>query len=160
MFSRLVSPEDAAYLLDLENPADLDKAVTNDLLKPAQIGPQGRRFRLADVVMCKLAQTIGNMGVESLKAARYAEAVLGPRLDAHDKNVLDWIENETQELYCLIEDNQLARIFLRGRDGLKEVDVGAVKPVLFPATRCEINVFRVIRPVVWKARQLLGPEGL
>lgn len=158
MFSRLISPEDAAYLLDLENLAELDKAVTNELLRPSHTGPQGRRFRLSDVVTYKLAQTIGDMGVEYPKAARYAEAVLGPRLDAHDRNVLDWIENEAQDLYCLIEDNQLARIFLRGKDGCKEVDVGAVKPVLLPATKCEINVFRVIRPVVWKARQLLGPE--
>ena len=64
------------------------------------------------------------------------------------------MENEEQELFCLIEDGQLTRIFLRGKEDPREVDVGAVKPVLFPVTRCEINVFRVIRPVIYKARQM------
>ncbi len=101
---------------------------------------------------------IAHVGVDSPKAATYAEAILGTRLQAHDKNVVDWIENEAQELFCFIADNQLARIFLRNKDDSKEVDVGAIKPVLFPTTKCEINVFRVIRPVVYRTRQLLGSK--
>jgi hypothetical protein len=106
------------------------------------------------VVVWKLAQAMERIGVPPEKSVRYADAVLGSRLSAHEENALDWIENEAQELFCLICDNELARIFLRNKEDGKEVDVGAVKPMLFPTTRCEINVFRVIRPVVYKARQL------
>lgn len=156
MFSHLVSREDAAYLLDLESPEILDEAIAKEVIEPGGKGPQGDRFRLADVVVMRLAQIFRQIGVEEPKAARYAEAVLAARLDAHDENVVDWVENEAQELFCLICDNQLARIFLRSKEDAKEVDVGAVKPVLFPVTKCEVNVFRAIRPVVLKARRLLG----
>lgn len=156
MFSQLISREDAAYLLDLESAELLDEAVARELIKPAKRGPKGDRFRLSDVVVMRLAQVFGQIGVEGPKAARYAEAVLGTRLSAHDQNVVDWVENEAQELFCLIADSQLARIFLRSKEDFKEVDVGAVKPVLFPVTKCEVNVFRAIRPVVLKAGRLLG----
>ena len=76
----------------------------------------------------------------------------------HDKNALEWIENESQELFCLIADDQLTRIFLRNKEDSKEVDIGAVRPVLFPIITCEINVFRVIRPVVYRARHLHQPH--
>lgn len=156
MFSQLVSREDVEYLLDLESPDLLEEAMVKEMIRPAGKGPKGDRFKLSDVVMMKLAQTFRQIGVEEVKAARYAEAVLGTRLSAHDQNVVDWIENEAQELFCLIADNQLARIFLRSKEDSKEVDVGAIKPVLFPVTMCEVNVFRAIRPVVLKARRLLG----
>lgn len=156
MFSQLVSREDAAYLLDIQSPEILDKDLAKEVLKPVGTGPQGDRFRLSDVVMMKLALTLRQIGVEDFKAARYAEAVLGARLSAHDQNVVDWIENETQELFCLIADDQLARIFLRSKEDSKELDVGAIKPVLFPITKSEVNVFRAIRPVILKARRLLG----
>jgi hypothetical protein len=153
MFSKLVSTQDAAYLLDIQDRAILDQAVEQGLLKHAQSGAKSR-YQISDIVMFKLAQTISHVGVDPEKAARYAEAVLSPRLTAHDKNALEWIENESQELFCLISDDQLTRIFLRGKEDSKEMDVGAVRPVLFPTINCEINVFRVIRPVVYKARHL------
>ncbi len=155
MFSQLVDREDAAYLLDLHSPELLDEALAREVMKPVGTGPKGDRFRLSDVVVMKLALTLRQIGVEEAKAARYAEAVLGTRLSAHDQNVVDWVENETQELFCLIADDQLARIFLRSKDDSKELDVGAIKPVLFPVTKSEVNVFRAIRPVVLKARRLL-----
>ena len=158
MFTKLVRADDAAHLLDLNDKAELKQILADGLLKPAQEGPKGPRFLVADIVVCKLAQAIAHVGVESHKAATYAEAILGTRLQAHDKNVVDWIENEAQELFCFIADNQLTRIFLRNKDDSKEVDVGAIKPVLLPTTKCEINVFRVIRPVVYRTRQLLGPK--
>lgn len=158
MFTKLVGADDAAHLLDLNDKAELKQILADGLLKPAQEGPKGPRFLVADIVVCKLAQAIAHVGVDSHKAATYAEAILGTRLQAHDKNVVDWIENEAQELFCFIADNQLTRIFLRSKDDSKEVDVGAIKPVLLPTTKCEINVFRVIRPVVYRTRQLLGTK--
>jgi hypothetical protein len=158
MFSRLVSREDVVYLLDLENSVELNEAIDREELKLAKSGPTGDRVRVGDVVMFKLAQVMRGLGVDSEKSVRYAEAVLSSRLVAHDANLLEWVENETQELFCLIADGQLARIFLRNKDDFREIQVGAVKPVLFPSTRCEINVFRVIRPVIYRARQLLGKE--
>ena len=157
MFSKLVGATDALHLLDLPDKAALEQSVAEGLLKSAKKGSRGQKFLVADIVMFKLAQAIFHVGVEPHKAARYAEAILGTRLQAHDKNVVDWIENEAQELFCFIADDELTRIFLRNKEDSKEVDVGAVKPVLFPTTKCEINVFRVIRPVVFRTRQLLGP---
>jgi hypothetical protein len=158
MFSKLVGADDAAHLLDLSDNAELQQILADGLLKASQEGPKGPQFLVADIVVCKLAQAISHVGVDSQKAARYAEAVLGARLQTHDKNVVDWIENEAQELFCFIADNQLSRIFLRNKDDSKEVDVGAIKPVLFPITKCEINVFRLIRPIVYRTRQLLGTK--
>lgn len=156
MFSRMVSREDATYLLDLEGPERIAEAVAQGRLKPIKKGPRGERFSVGDIVLYRLADVMLDLGVQPEKAERYAQAVLGPRLEENDPSPLEWVENETQELFCLIADGQLARIFLRSKDDAREVEVGAVKPVLFPSTRCEINVFRVIRPVIYRARQLFG----
>jgi len=155
MFTELISAKDAAYILDLQETAAIHEAVAKQEIRPAKAGPDGPRFAVADVVMLRLAEVIRQLGVDSRKAIRYSEAVLGSRLCAHDENLVDWIENEAQELFCLISDGQLSRIYLRNKEDFKEFDVGAVRPVLLPTTRCEINVFRVIRPVVFRARQLL-----
>jgi hypothetical protein len=155
MFSRQVSPEDAVFLLDAMSKAELDEAMAAGAVKPQT---EAESFLVADLVVVKLAQTIQGLGVEPEKAVRYSEAVLGSRLRDHDQHVLEWIENESEELFCLLEDNQLARIFMRNKDDSKEVDIGAVKPVLFPTIRCEVNVFRVIRPVIYRARRLLGKK--
>jgi len=157
MFSRLVSPEDAVYLLNLKSRGALDDAIAAGSVQPAP-GPKEQRFRVEDLVLYKLARVFEEIGVEKRKASRYADAVLTPRLQEHESTATDWIEDEAQELFCLISDNQLARIFLRNREDLKEIDVGAVKPVLLPTRTCEINVFRVIRPVVYRARQMFGEK--
>ena len=44
----------------------------------------------------------------------------------------------------------VSRIF----DDQKERELGAVKPVLLPTTRCEINVFRAVRPILYRAQRL------
>lgn len=155
MFGKRVSASEAAYLLDLQSEEELEQAVDRGEIEASKADSKEGAFLVADIVICKLSQAIARLGVESSKARRYAEAILGSRLVAHDESLLDWIENETQELFCLIADGQLARIFLRNKEDSKEVEVGAVKPVLLPTTMCEINVFRVIRPVVYKASQLL-----
>jgi hypothetical protein len=156
MLSRLVTQEKAVKVLGLDDHQELEAAVTDGLLKPAESGAKSDRFRLVDIVLLQLSLALTDLGVEPMKAARYSEAILGQRLEEHGKNALEWIENEAQELFCQIADGELARIFLRGKDDLREVEVGAVKPILFPTTRCEINVFRVIRPVIFRARQMLG----
>jgi hypothetical protein len=156
MFSKLVGLEDAVHILDVSDRSVLDEAIGFGQLKPAEKNNKNTMFRLGDIVMFKLTQVIEHTGVDREKAPKYAEAILGSRLPAHDRNMLEWVENEAQDLFCFIADNQLARIFLRGKEDSKEVEVGAVKPVLLPTTRCEINVFRVIRPVVYRARQLLA----
>ncbi|MFH1112826.1 MAG: hypothetical protein V1792_02800 [Pseudomonadota bacterium] len=159
MFTQLIGERDAAYILDLPEPARIREAVERAEIKPAEVGPDGSLFAVADVVMMRLAEVIRHLGVDRGKAIRYSEAVLGSRLRAHDETVVDWIENEAQELFCLISDGQLSRIYLRNKEDFKEFDVGAVKPVLLPTTRCEINVFRVIRPVVYRARQLTAQRS-
>ncbi len=154
MFNLQVTVEDAAVLLDVMGAEDLARAVEAGELKTAEHGSGGPAVLLADVAKFKLAQVMVGLGVGREKAARYAEAVLGPRLEAEEPDALAWVEDETQELFCQIADNQLARIFVRFKDDLREVDVGAVKPILLPTTRCEINVSRVIRPIVYRARNL------
>jgi hypothetical protein len=155
MFSELVNTRDAAFILDLKE-TELAEVVASDQVRPAGSDRNGDLFLVRDLAMLKLAQIIEGLGVDRAKALRYSEAVLAQRLSTHDKNALDWVENETQELFCLISDGQLARIFLRNKEDSKEVDVGAVKPVLLPTTRSEVNVFRAIRPVLLRAIQVLG----
>lgn len=156
MFSELVSAEDAAYILDIQDINVLADAVAADEIKPAEAGPDGERYLVGDLVQLKLAWAIMRLGVAQGKAVRYSDAVLGVRLSQHDRGAVDWVENETQDLFCLIADSQLARIYLRNKEDDKEVDVGAVRPILLPTTKCEINVFRVIRPAVHRALQILG----
>ena len=154
MPERLVDEEEVFGLLDMACKEDLALAVRDGLLRPAETGKKGRRFRLGDLLVYELARLMRQVGTETEKSVRYAEAVLTPRLPQGDKNMMEWVENETQELFCLLEDRQLARIFLRGKVDGKMVDVGGVKPVLFPIIRTEINVFRAIRPVIVRARQV------
>lgn len=158
MFSALVSARDAAFILELKDVSELPQVVADYQIKPQRNDPNGGRFLVRDLVMMKLAQVIETLGVDRQKSSRYSEAVLRQRLSAHDKNAIDWIENETQELFCLIADRQLARIFLRSKEDRKEMDVGAVKPILLPTTKSEINVFRAIRPVLVRARQVLDAK--
>ncbi len=155
MFSRLLSANDVAFLLDLDINIVQEEILSKGDLKPARKGAKGARYRVGDVVVYQLAQVIQHTGVEAPKAFTYAETILESRLETHDRHVMEWVENETQELFCLIADHQLCRVFLRNKDDSREIDVAAVKPVLLPSTKCEINVFRVIRPVLYRANQLL-----
>jgi len=135
---------------------ELENAVASGMLRVAKRGPRGYRFQLYDIALFKLTESMEGVGVPRQKAQKYAEAVLGPRFPTDEKTALAWVENETQELYCMLVDGELARIFLRNKEDHKKINVGAVKPVLFPTIITEINVFRVIRPVLFKATTLLG----
>lgn len=154
MFSRLVSVEQAGHLLDLEDGRALPMTLADAGVEPVKKKGKAAHYRVGDIVMFKLAQMINHMGVDTEKSLIYAETILESRLETHDRHLLEWIENETQELFCLIADDQLARIFLRSKEDGREIDVAAIKPILFPVTLCEINVFRVIRPVILRAQQL------
>lgn len=155
MLDRRVNAQQAAQVLDLESAAEIEEAVAAGLLTPIKPVRKRTAFKVEDLLVYKLATVIQRVGVDADKARRYAEAVLSERITVNEDNLVDWVENEAQELFCLICDNQLARIYLRNKDDGREIDVGAVKPVLLPVTRCEINVFRAIRPVVLMARQVL-----
>ncbi len=159
MTERLLNEEEALFVLEMGRKENLVRAVAQGLLRPAESGKKGSRFRVLDVLLFELARIMVGTGVDEAKSLRYSEAVLLSRLPDDEKKLLEWVENETQELFCLLEDGQLARIFLRGLVDGKTVDVGAVKPVLFPTVRAEINVFRAIRPVVLRIRQLKGNGG-
>ncbi len=154
MFSRIVSEEKTAQLLDLADGAALRKSLSAAGIKPVKSKGKTGHYRIGDIVVFKLAQIINHIGVDAEKALIYAETILESRLETHDRHLLEWIENETQELFCIIADDQLARIFLRNKEDDREIDVAAIKPILFPTTVCEINVFRVIRPVILRAHQL------
>ena len=158
MFDQLVSPEEVVRLLAISDPSEVERAIGQGELGPEVKTDKDNGFRLGDVVTFELSRVIRTLGVDAQKSLKYAEAVLASRLAEHDETVLDWIENESEELFCLIADKQLARIYLRDKESAKEVDVGAVRPVLFPTTQCEINVFRVIRPVIYRAKDLLAEE--
>jgi len=155
MLRRLVTRKKAVELLGLSDSKRLIAAVSDGTLKIAEGHSKPQRFRVMDIVLLKLSFALMDVGVQPAKAARYSEAILGERLKEHERNTPEWIENEAQDLFCQIEDGELARIFLRGKEDLREVEVGAVKPVLLPTTRCEINVFRVIRPVSFRALELI-----
>jgi hypothetical protein len=159
MPERLVNEEEALFLLEMGHKEDLHQLVGTGVLRPAESGKKGHRFRVADLILCELARVMRHAGTDTEKSVRYAEAVLADRLPENDKKLLEWVENETQELFCLLEDGQLARIFIRARLDGKSVDVGAVRPVLFPTVRTEINVFRAIRPLVVRTRQLKGAKA-
>jgi hypothetical protein len=159
MSERLVNEEEALVLLEMGNKEDLLQLVRAGVLRPVESGRKGHRFRVADLVSFELARIMRQVGTDAEKSVRYAEAVLAARLPENDKKLLEWVENEAQELFCLLEDGQLARIFIRSKHEGKSVDVGAVKPVLFPTVRTEINVFRAIRPLLVRTRQLKGARA-
>lgn len=153
MFNRIVDEEEVCRLLDLQGPAELRQAIDAGLpTVSADEMENGRGYRLADIVEFALTRVLVGLGVSASKAESYSEAVLGKHMSGDPDRLLGWFENETQELYCILSDRQLARIFLRNKETGKEIEVGAEKPVLFPITRCEINVSRIVMPVLYRAK--------
>lgn len=156
MLTRPVNSDQAVHILEMDGVERLQGIVRAGEFRATG---NGENLVLKDLLTIRLAQIFSHMGVPVPKAFAYAEAVLDSRLPQDHESLLEWIENENQELFCSIADDQLTRIFLRSHDGQKEVDVGAVRPELFPTTRCEVNVFRAIRPVVFKARKILDAKA-
>ncbi len=151
MFLKELSANTVSDLLDFQSIDDL-WAFMVQIGEPLPPTPQQvEGLTVKNVLFLKLAERLVSVGVDPSKSLTYAEAVLGNYIAKGWTEFQKLIQDANQELYCLIEDNQLARIFLRARDDGREFDIGAVKPVLLPTTRCEINVCRAIRPVVFSA---------
>ncbi len=148
MFTKAISKETVSELMEL-NSVDALKLFLSDV--GASVYDESPEFTLRDALVLKLAGSLLRVGVDCSKALSYAEAVLGYHMAKGWNEFQKLIEDGNQDLFCLIEDNQLARIFVRGRDDGREFDVGAVKPVLLPTTRCEVNVGRAVRPVMYRA---------
>jgi hypothetical protein len=152
MFEQKVRAKDVAFLLDLPSSEELAAVPWGEIGEPA---PTKDGYCLSHIMIFKLAEIMKGLGIEPAKAFRYAEAVLRTSLfSPQEEGLLASLEDETEKLYCQIADNQLARIFVRNADDQKERELGAVKPVLLPTTRCEINVFRAVRPILYRAQRL------
>lgn len=153
MLDSIVTVEKVQELLHLGGTSGVEQAVGQGILGPVSEKGGRQGFLLADVINGRLAQVMVGLGVNPKKARVYAETVLTPWTTGKEGNILDWAETQSQELYCLLEDSELARIYVRDKENRTEADVAAVKPVLLPTTRCEINVSRVVRPIVYWAKQ-------
>ena len=151
MFDKTIDQKTVLDLLDLDSSDDFGSFMFK-LGRPLPALPEGSfTLTLKETMTLKLASMMLNVGVERNKAYSYSEAVLGNFFAKGWNDFLKLVEDGNQALCCMIEDNQLARIFIRGKDDGREFEVGAVKPVLLPTTRCEINVNRSLRPVLYRA---------
>ena len=119
MFSRQVSPEDAVFLLDAKNAAELDQAVASGAVK-AKKGPEVEKFLVADLVMFKLAQTIQELGVEPEKAEELVKALV-------EKFGLE-VEEAIQVVNTMPESIEEIRVFLAG--GRKIVEASKLQEIL------------------------------
>ncbi|MDQ1285911.1 MAG: hypothetical protein QG663_1337, partial [Thermodesulfobacteriota bacterium] len=139
MLGKNVTTKEALYLVDLESEDKLEQAIKDGLVKPVKGDNKKDLFALHDLVTLKLALSMVDLGLAPGRAIRYAEATLGVGSTQAFNKTMAWIDGETHELFCLLADKQLSRIFLRGIDDNREIDVGAEKPVLFPVSKCELN---------------------
>jgi hypothetical protein len=158
MLGKNVTTKEALYLVDLESEDKLEQAIKDGLVKPVKGDNKKDLFALHDLVTLKLALSMVDLGLAPGRAIRYAEATLGVGSTQAFNKTMAWIDGETHELFCLLADKQLSRIFLRGIDDNREIDVGAEKPVLFPVSKCELNVSRTIRPMITLAQQLISSQ--
>ena len=158
MLGKNVTTKEALYLVDLESEDKLEQAIKDGLVRPVKGDNKKDLFALHDLVTLKLALSMVDLGLAPGRAIRYAEATLGVGSTQAFNKTMAWIDGETHELFCLLADKQLSRIFLRGIDDNREIDVGAEKPVLFPVSKCELNVSRTIRPMITRAQQLISSQ--
>lgn len=155
MLGKNVKTKEALYLVDLDTEEKLEQAIRDGLVKRIKGDKKEDAFLLQDLVTLKLALSMIDIGLAPDRAIRYAEAVLGVGSNQTFNKTMTWIDGETHELFCMLADKQLSRIFLRNSDDEREIDVGAEKPVLFPTSKCELNVSRIIRPMITRAQQLI-----
>ncbi|MGC8660402.1 MAG: hypothetical protein ACP5U1_15155, partial [Desulfomonilaceae bacterium] len=146
------------YLLDMEELSKLKEAEEKGFINPVNRNAKKESFLIQDLVTLKLAFAIEDMGLAPERAIRYAEAILGVHSSQIFKKTMAWVESDTHELFGLFADKQLSRIFIRSLDDNREIDVGAEKPVLFPTTKCELNVSRTIRPVITRVQHLINSK--
>lgn len=158
MLSKHVTLEEALDLLDLEDASKLQEAEKKGFIQPANRNSKKESFLIQDLVTLKLAFAIEDMGLASERAIRYAEAILGVHSSQIFNKTIAWVESDTHELFGMFADKQLSRIFIRSLDDNREIEVGAEKPVLFPTTRCELNVSRTVRPVITRTQQMMSSK--
>lgn len=158
MLSKHVTLEEALDLLDLEDASKLQEAEKKGFIQPANRNSKKESFLIQDLVTLKLAFAIEDMGLVPERAIRYAEAILGVHSSQIFNKTIAWVESDTHELFGMFADKQLSRIFIRSLDDNREIEVGAEKPVLFPTTRCELNVSRTVRPVITRTQQMMSSK--
>ncbi len=158
MLSKHVTLEEALDLLDLEDASKLQEAEKKGFIQPENRNSKKESFLIQDLVTLKLAFAIEDMGLASERAIRYAEAILGVHSSQIFNKTIAWVESDTHELFGMFADKQLSRIFIRSLDDNREIEVGAEKPVLFPTTRCELNVSRTVRPVITRTQQMMSSK--
>ncbi|MCL5126354.1 MAG: hypothetical protein M1511_18020 [Deltaproteobacteria bacterium] len=158
MLSKHVTLEEALDLLDLEDVSKLQEAEKKGFIQPANRNSKKESFLIQDLVTLKLAFAIEDMGLVPERAIRYAEAILGVHSSQIFNKTIAWVESDTHELFGMFADKQLSRIFIRSLDDNREIEVGAEKPVLFPTTRCELNVSRTVRPVITRTQQMMSSK--
>jgi hypothetical protein len=157
MFDQVVNRDLAVSILGLKGEERLDSAESDNIILPtpgSDISAAG--YMIMDLVKLQLSTTLGEVGVDGEKAFIYADAVLSAGRTDDPGSLTEWVEEEGDDLYCLLSDQQLSRIFLRCSVTGRETDIGAIKPVLLPSVNCEVNVSRVIRPVVKRAKSALS----
>ena len=69
MFSRIVSEEKTAQLLDLPAGPALRKSLSAAGIKPVKSKGKTGHYRIGDIVVFKLTQIINHIGVDAEKAA-------------------------------------------------------------------------------------------
>jgi hypothetical protein len=158
MYSKHVTVDEAVYLLDVDSAEKLEEAEGLGLIRRLKSNNKKESFLIQDVVTLKLALCIMELGLAPDRAIRYAEAVLGVQSTQTFNKAIAWLDGETHELFCMFADKQLSRIFIRSVEDGRELEVGAEKPVLFPISRCELNVSRAVRPVITRTNHLMASK--
>ncbi len=158
MLTKHVTLEEALLLLDLEDASKLQEAEEKGLIHPVNRNSKKESFLIQDLVTLKLALAILDMGLAPDRAIRYAEAILGVHSSQTFKKTIAWVDSDTHELFGMFADKQLSRIFIRSLDDNREIEVGAEKPVLFPISKCELNVSRTIRPVIARTHHMVNSK--
>ncbi len=158
MLTKHVTVEEALLLLDLEDPSKLREAEEKGLIHPVNPNSKKESFLIQDLVTLKLALAILDIGLAPDRAIRYAEAILGVHSSQTLKKTIAWVDSDTHELFGMFADKQLSRIFIRSLDDNREIEVGAEKPVLFPISKCELNVSRTIRPVIARTQHMINSK--
>lgn len=157
MFDRVVNRDLAVSILGFNGEERLDSAESDKIVHPehgSEITSPG--YLIMDLVKLQLSNALGEVGVDREKAFIYADAALSAGRTGDPGSLTEWVEEDGDDLYCLLSDRQLSRIFLRCSVTGRETDIGAIKPVLLPSINCEVNISRVIRPVVKRAKDALS----
>ncbi len=161
MFDKVVNKNTAIALLGLNGEERLESALTSSIVDRVPGGADNvPGYLMMDIIKLQLSESLRELDVDKEKAFVYAHTILSARSLNDETDLKDWLSEDGDDLYCLIEDKQLARVFLRSSLTGREVDIAAVKPVLLPTTKCELNVSRALRPMVKRAIQNVPTDAV